>query len=599
MVSSLKSKKFRNLRISSVLFALVFLGACSVISGGEPGSEQDLKKAIAREELDRKEYTTPHGRDFSSSSYNFMLGELAFKNSELDEALAYFEAASSEEAGPAPALRRRLIQIYLRKGELDKSLNELSKVGDLVDDNIELLKLKAGILATQKKNNEAIAVYERIVELNDGFSEEPYVFLASLHAQNNDLPSAKKVLKTVLEKNPDSFFANYYSAKIFVAANDFDGAEEYYKKTIALNPSAESVQLELARVYAFQKRSEEAISLLENIIEKNPSNTKARNLLGELLLGRDRVDDALREFEAVESLEENSSETRFRIALIKLQQRDLNGAETELNLIIADDPKNSAARYYLASAYAGMKRSDDAIEQLDIIESDQKFYRESRMLAVYLLRQDEKPERALNYVNDLLETTSEDVPLLNLKAALLKETGEDSAAIRTLEKVIFLQPQNDKNYFNVAVYYDEDGRKSDAIEALEKAIEINPSNANALNYLGYTFAEENTNLDRAEKLILRAIEIDSENAYYLDSLGWVYYMRGDYQLALDKFQESVNIVNSDAVIMEHYGITLLKLGRQSEGIIALKRALTLSENSDDKKVQDRINKALLEAQVSR
>jgi tetratricopeptide (TPR) repeat protein len=589
----------RKLCVLGVWFALsIYLSACSGLGATAPEADGSMRKAIAKEELARKKYTVSDGAEASEASYNFMLGELALKENSFDKALDYFEEAADVEEKPAPSLRRRLVQLYLRKGDLERALSELNNSGSAANNNIELLKLKAGILATLKRNKEAIQAYERIVELNTSFEEEPYVFMASLYAQENDLESAKDVLRRVLEEKPNSFFANYYSAKIFLADGNFEEAESFYKQTISLNPNAESVKLELARVYAFQKRYDEAISILEQIVDKNPANAKARGLLGELLLGKDRIEEALEEFEAVQSLEDDSTETRFRIALIKLQQRDLAGAEVELSLITAENPEHSAARYYLATAYAGMKKVDEAVEQIRQISEGQKFYRESRMFGSFLLRANERYEGALGFVDELLDDTPDDIKLLNLKAALESNLGEYDDAIATTERIIALEPENDRHYFTLAVYHDENSDREKAIEVLEKVISINPNNANALNYLGYAFAEEGKDLGRAELLVRRALDIEKGNGYFLDSLGWVYYKMGRYEEALIELEKAVNIVTDDAVILEHFALALLKVGKRKEAIDALKRALDYAPESDDEEVEARIRKVLEEIEGS-
>ena len=60
---------------------------------------------------------------------------------------------------------------------------------------------------------------------------------------------------------------------------------------------------------------------------------------------------------------------------------------------------------------------------------------------------------------------------------------------------------------------------------MQRALEHNPDNADALNFIGYTWAERGENLDEAERIIVRALELRPENGYIVDSLGWVYYMR--------------------------------------------------------------------------
>ena len=57
-------------------------------------------------------------------------------------------------------------------------------------------------------------------------------------------------------------------------------------------------------------------------------------------------------------------------------------------------------------------------------------------------------------------------------------------------------------------------------------MELDDENPDALNYLGYMYAEDGIMLDQAQTLIEKALEIDPNNGAYIDSLGWVYFKKG-------------------------------------------------------------------------
>lgn len=590
-----KAKFLRRSRLVLFVVFLVSGASCSLGGGAENLSDSHsmLRRAILEEEAARFAAENKDVPANSEADYNFMLGELSLGEKRFEEALEYFETAADNEEDAAPALRRRLAQLYLRAGELDEALNQLDLAAKGSDgEDPQTLQLRAGILATLKRTDEAIAVYRKIIEATDATADEPYVFIASLYAQQQDVESAKETLKELVTKNPKSFFGNYYLAKIYVTNTEFDKAKVHYERALELNPGASSVQLELARVYAYLKQFDQAIALSREVSEKDPTNAKAHKLLGELLLGEDRVEDALEQFEAVQALEEDPSETRFKVALIKLQRRDLAGAEVELRLVLSEHPEHSSARYYLASTYAGMKRPEDAIEQLRVIESGDDFFAESRTLGAYLLRQLERYPEALAMVDDLLELSPKDAKLLNFQAALYRDSGELKKAVESVEKLIELQPSNDRHYFTKGVYLDEASDRKGAIVAMRKAIELNSSNANALNYLGYTLAEMGEDLEEAELLITRAIEIEGENGYFIDSLGWVYFKMGKMEKARDTLEKAVTLVPDDAVILEHLGRAYIELGEGEQAREVLEKALGVAPESDDEEVEQRIREAL-------
>ena len=588
----------RLIGVKLVLAVLSLWAAACAVSGdfNAPGSQIRLRKAILDEELSRNAVESSRVPGRSEAHYNFLLGEIALAKEQVDEALEYYEEAAEIETASSPTLRKRLAQLYVRKGRLEEGLEQVEMAlsgGD--DENLELLQLRAGILATLKRNKEAIDAYKKIVEL--GGPEDAHVFLASLYAQEDDVDSAEKILRILLKKSPNSFFGNYYLAKVLLVADKLEESEKYYRKSIELNPSSEGLQLELARVYARAGRFDDAIKICEAVNRRNPNNAKARTLLGELLLGKDKVSEALKEFQAAGALQEDPSEIRLKIALIKLRQRDLEGAEVELRLILTSHPENSPARYYLASAYAGMKRTDEALEQLAMIEPGQEFFEQSRTLAAYWLRDAKKYQEAIAMVEDLIEQKPEDVRYLTFLGSLQRDADDISGAIETTRKIIEIEPKADSHYFNLGVYLDELGQRSDALEAMRKAVELNPQNANALNYLGYTLAEDGTQLSEAEVMIKRALDIDTNNGYFIDSLGWVYYKMNRFSDAKRELERAVELVPNDAVILEHLGLVHWRLGDISKARKVMERALKYAPESDDKEAVNRIKKWLVELAV--
>lgn len=526
----------------------------------------------------------------SKSSYYFLLGELALKNKDYDTALSYYRKSIEFDKGDTSVVRKRIIEIALRNGKLEEALVEIQKIGSSTDP--ELLKLKAGMLASQKKFDEAIVVYKQLQNLNSGLDDETNIFLASLYAQKGDYASAKTVVEQVLKTQPQSVFAKYYMAKILLGLNDQKNSEVYFKEVIKVVPIIEPAYLDLARLYVYQKRIPEAIEVLELLVKRNPGNKAARSLLGELLLGEERVTDAIKEFEALGKIQDDPTDTRIRIAALKLQQRDFEGAEFELRLVLSQDKENSTARYYLANAYAGQKRVDEAIKEIKKIKSSQTFFVESRMLAVFYLKQDRNYDQALELLEEVIKFKPNDNKMMLLKSNILKDAGEIDGAIEILEDLVKKKPTDDGYLFTLAVLHDENGDEAQAIEILKKCIEVNPNNANALNYLGYTMAEREEDLLGARNYIDKALIIEPENGYFLDSLGWVYFKQKDFKSAKLYIEKAVSIVPDDAVILEHLARVYLALQDNESAKRTLNKALEYASDSDDKEVESRLNELI-------
>ena len=90
------------------------------------------------------------------------------------------------------------------------------------------------------------------------------------------------------------------------------------------------------------------------------------------------------------------------------------------------------------------------------------------------------------------------------------------------------------------VYYAQK-KVPESVETLTKALEIEPKNPNALNSLGFIYAEEKIDLGRAVTLCRQAVDLAPRNAAYLDSLGWAYFRMGNYAEARSTFRRALDL----------------------------------------------------------
>jgi Tfp pilus assembly protein PilF len=160
-----------------------------------------------------------------------------------------------------------------------------------------------------------------------------------------------------------------------------------------------------------------------------------------------------------------------------------------------------------------------------------------------------------------------------------------------MEKVVTLDPKNDEAHFQLGALYDENKNKEKSVASMKKAIELNPKNAAALNYLGYTWAEMGVQLDDAEDMIQRALKIQPNDGFYIDSLGWVYYQKGDYPKAVEQLERAVEITVDDPTIIEHLADAYEKSGRGDRALARYREALKRTkENEQIKRLRDKIQR---------
>jgi tetratricopeptide (TPR) repeat protein len=123
---------------------------------------------------------------------------------------------------------------------------------------------------------------------------------------------------------------------------------------------------------------------------------------------------------------------------------------------------------------------------------------------------------------------------------------------------------------------------------MKVVIGIDPKHANALNYLGYTYAELGENLDEAERLIKAALKEKPDDGYITDSLGWVYYKKRLYTKALKYLEKAVSLVPDDPTILEHLGDVYLEMSNKEKALEFYQRSLNKKKKDTadlEKKIQ--------------
>jgi predicted Zn-dependent protease len=153
------------------------------------------------------------------------------------------------------------------------------------------------------------------------------------------------------------------------------------------------------------------------------------------------------------------------------------------------------------------------------------------------------------------------VDLTVAEAQLLGDHGRADAALKLLDAGLRSHPQHPSLEYERAIILEQAGRVSESVQALERLITERPDDPTLLNALGYTLADHDMQLPRAESLIRRALGQMPDNPAVLDSLGWVRFRRGDAPGALSPLERAYDI-SHDAQIAAHWGQALWAAGRQ-------------------------------------
>jgi len=160
-------------------------------------------------------------------------------------------------------------------------------------------------------------------------------------------------------------------------------------------------------------------------------------------------------------------------------------------------------------------------------------------------------------------------------------------AIEVIREALKLEDKNIDLLFRLGVLLDKKDDKEASIEQMRKILEINPDHADSLNYIGYTYAEQEIRLDEALGLIQRALKIKPDSGYIMDSLGWVYFKKGAYDEAVLHLEKAAELTPDDPTINEHLGDAYGKKHNYQKALQFYEKALSLKP-AQEKQLKEKI-----------
>ena len=323
-----------------------------------------------------------------------------------------------------------------------------------------------------------------------------------------------------------------------------------------------------------------AVMLLENAIAANvatnattanstaPVKDESREL--RLVLARTQFDlekyvEARKLFLALaEDGLEDADEMRLAATLAAFQGMDWDAAEREFTESLAADRGDPAAvLYYLARISEARLRWGEAVERFAQVPPGDRYW-ESQLRIAGALAQDKRMLQAISHLRVQKPSNAlERLSLAQTESTLWREAGDNVKAFEALEAALVTDADNPDLLYDSAMLAERIDRMEEAEKRLRRVIVLQPTRAHAFNALGYSFADRNTNLDEARRLIEKAHAIAPDDPAILDSMGWIAFRQGRMadaegylKRALEKFQ--------DGEIAAHLGEVLWAQGRKEE-----------------------------------
>lgn len=550
--------------------SLSFLVGCAVSGPMDPIDQ------VVRESRGSS-VTDPDISRESKGLHAYMLGQLLYGKEEFRASMAYFQEASTNLKDEAPSLRIRLAELALRDGNLELAYQESAKALAARPDDPAVITMHAGVLDAQGKPDEALVLYEKLLVAHPE-ATELYLVTSGLYLRQGRGDEAVALLSKLAKLSPNEPAVHLFLGRAYEQIGDFDNSFKSLRAAWDVGGGNPRIGLELVRALLARGHEDEARIVCEDILRVHPEHIEVRRVLGMLLAGEKKWDEALSHLKIVEGSERDATETRFQIALLHLENKRFPEAESELSLVLASSPTHAEARFYRATVYAGTGRYEEAMSDFLEVPSSSPLFDRSRTIAALLARQNGDIERAEKIVREAVDDAQDKVELRHYLVSILREAGKLDEAVDEAEALVALRPKDTKLLFDYGMVLFEDGQVAKSEYVMQRVLQIDPEHPEALNYLAYSFAEDDKQLDEALTMVRRALVNKPEDPYFLDTLGWILFKKDDFSGAKEALEQAVAVISpEDPVILHHLGEAYLALNDVANARRIFVKALELVE----------------------
>jgi Flp pilus assembly protein TadD len=305
--------------------------------------------------------------------------------------------------------------------------------------------------------------------------------------------------------------------------------------------------------------------------------------------------------------------TRRRLVQTYARLEDWPAATKDARALYDEEPEDFDAGRVLASLYLTQKRNDDAVGVVQSLRKHLKGEIEASAFAVAVLLHvgregearaqadaltRERPKDARAWIvaaeawsskegdeksakeADLRYAKAEQIlpDSLGARAELARSfsrTKRFDRAEQVLESALVGEPKDARLWLELAFARERRKDVPGAEEAALKSLDLEPRNGQALNFLGYLYADYKVKVDQAVPLIEQALAVDPDNPYYIDSLGWAYFRLGRLEDARGQLERAIALGGEEAEVLEHLADVYLALDLPQDAKSMYQKALQL------------------------
>lgn len=501
---------------------------------------------------------------------------MTFATLQLDQSIRTGNNAGVREAIAAIAELQPTQQPFVEAGAWFLLNKDLASAREILTKGVALFPNDLGLrLLLAEAFLEGGDTVEAVKLVQDFVRDYPRSGLAKqelgiLYLKANMPEDAINLFRTLPESARSPQIRYYHAQALNMVKRHRDAIHQLEKAVLAM-PDFIEAWSELGRTYEILGQPTKALAVYQQMLDIDPNNqdTWLRFINAELKAGN--VKNAL---DIVQNGPENLG---FQLTAATLFLDDKRYKEAEALLLgLQEEPgaPEDIAFYLAAIAHEFHKDAEKTLDLLVRISSKSHFYDRALRFRAQLLYELGRNDEARALMRKALEEYPEERDLRLMLLHLYAADKRWNEALATLEEALSRWPDDAELHFTKGSLLDSMGRKSEAFAYLDAQLKRFPDNYQMLNYVGYTLAEENRELERALELLGKAAKQAPDKPYILDSLAWAQYRSGHLNEALETIRRAVSLPGSDeAAIWDHYGDIAMANKHTHEARLAWNKSL--------------------------
>lgn len=512
--------------------------------------------------------------DSACAYYHFLQAAFAESNMQYETALEAYE--KNLQCDPEAEISKNKIPlILLGTGKKEEAVEHLTQLIKQYPETTSHKLLLADIHLQNKEFDKASLLYDQLRNESPD-TENILLRIGTLNTQQGQYEQAILTFNELLQYNNELYYPHLYLARLHLHLKNYDKAEHHYSNALRINWSAELVH-EFAAFYKVIHNEEAVLSIYEELIHHSPYDERAHFGIVSTLLTQKKEQKALDKLLQMRTFVAAPHTIDLIISKIYIAQNKRADAKAHL-LHLFHTPAEEEGCFLLALLYAESNKLQ-ALDYLAKIKNTFNDYDDALLLQYKLFTDLEQYDEAIqSFTERTMDEQQRSPTLFSILALLHGNKKTPDQALAALIHATEYYPDNDDILFDLALQYELNGKRDEALETMLKVLRNQPENADVLNFIGYLWADSDKNLDLALSYIEKAHSLQPDSAYILDSLGWVYFKRGDIKKAKSYLTRALELEKEDPHIYSHLGDVLLASGQTQQAKENYLKALKYAED---------------------